>query len=67
MPDSRLRVNLRALFHLAATAPKTALSNVSADSGGELLPDFVATGSERHAEKAHRFCDDFSSATADRP
>ena len=92
MPDSRLRVNLRAFFHehlplffyatrtatriehasfvgfihLAATAPKTALSHVSADSGGKLLPDFVAAGPEQIAEKAHSFGDDFNSAAADR-
>jgi hypothetical protein len=32
-------------FHLAA-APKAAFGHIAADGGGELLPDFVAAGTE---------------------
>jgi hypothetical protein len=43
------------------------LSHVSANSGEKLLPNFVASGPEQIAEKAHSFGDDFSSAADDRP
>ena len=44
-------------FHLAAV-PKAAFIETTADSGGELFPDFVPAGPEQFLKKTHSVCGD---------